>query len=377
MLDSKKNTANFVFFGIITAGLITISFLLFKIFQNRNTFSSQSGISATVFSGTADVYLDDSKIGSTPFESSNIKPGTHTIKLTNNLTSYETSIPFTTSSKEIPQVVLNRDLGVSKVFSSGQNFWIDYKDLSSKISVVSEPSQATVFIDDTEAGKTPYSSSVLIDGEYDLKVVAPGYEPQVARVKIKNNYKLNVSVQLFLVPVSDKPSTVSGSKIVYDLSSDNNDLVLDLPSWVKGIIYWNKTRSATLKFSYYLDYLGGVYGMDGNVLAGTDSISLKAGDSVAYLGRKVDNGMTKEALGALSRFVGVDVAGGKRVKVLETGLGWLRVRSEPSLNGKEVGKLNTGDMVSVLEEKAGWMRVSLLDNTSGWVSATYVQEVKD
>ncbi len=45
----------------------------------------------------------------------------------------------------------------------------------------------------------------------------------------------------------------------------------------------------------------------------------------------------------------------------------LRIRTSASLLGKVVGRLYDGDMVTVLEEKKGWCRIS-----SGWVSSAYL-----
>ncbi|OGC50914.1 hypothetical protein A2716_02670 [candidate division WWE3 bacterium RIFCSPHIGHO2_01_FULL_40_23] len=375
LTDTNEKGKKALFILLITAGILTSAFLLYKVYRHRSAFWGQSGLSVSVSYGDAEVYFDDSKLGNTPYQSWEVKPGSHLVKVKGPLNSYEATIPFTTNSREVPQVVINRDLGISRSFSSGQNFWIDYKDLSSKISLVSEPSQATVFIDDAEVGKTPYSSSVLSDGEYDLRVEKAGFEPQTARVKIKKNYKLNVSVQLFLIPVPDKSAVIPGSKVVYDLSSDLNELTLDVPLWVNGIVYWNKTRNTALKFSYFIDYLGNIYGADGSPVTGNDKFALKAGDTIAYLGRKSDSGLTNEAKTALERFTGIDLIG-KKVKVLSTGTGWLRVRSEPSLTASEIGRINSGDEVSVLEERTEWLKVLFGDGKEGWVSSSYVVEVR-
>lgn len=47
----------------------------------------------------------------------------------------------------------------------------------------------------------------------------------------------------------------------------------------------------------------------------------------------------------------------------------LRIRSSASILGKVVGRLYNGDVVTVLEEKNGWCRIS-----SGWVSSLYLRK---
>ncbi len=385
--------------ALLSVGLA--GFLAFKLYQNRSSFMSYAGLAVDVKNGPADVYVDGVKLGQTPFESKSIKTGTHTVKIQKDDLVYETSAEFTKSS----QVVINRDLGVSKAFSSGQAFWLDSKDLSSKLNVISTPSDATVYIDDVESGKTPYTSTILTDGEYDLKIQKDGYEAQTARIKIQKGLKLNVSVQLFLLPVPEKLTALSGSKTVYDLSSDINDLTLDVPSWVKGVIYMTESRGSSTRFSYYVDYSGNVFDSSGKQQPKDVKIELKAGDSIAYLGKKSDNGTTDFAKLAFANFVGLDTTGigtastgstkttetkvtttttptvtsvvGQKVKVSATPTGWLRVRKTPGLSGAEISKLNVGDTATVLEEKAGWYRINTLTAGEGWISSAYTQVVKE
>lgn len=70
---------------------------------------------------------------------------------------------------------------------------------------------------------------------------------------------------------------------------------------------------------------------------------------------------------AVRGFIGVWVRGAdiRRVKVRTS----LNVRKTPSIFGEKVGKLYNGDVVTVLEEKNGWCRLSI-----GWVSKTYLKK---
>ncbi|MFD0715906.1 N-acetylmuramoyl-L-alanine amidase [Paenibacillus sp. GCM10027626] len=51
----------------------------------------------------------------------------------------------------------------------------------------------------------------------------------------------------------------------------------------------------------------------------------------------------------------------------------LNVRSEPSAEGSVVGKLNSGDIVTVSKEEHGWLKVS--GGSSGWVAGYYLKQV--
>lgn len=60
--------------------------------------------------------------------------------------------------------------------------------------------------------------------------------------------------------------------------------------------------------------------------------------------------------------------------VKKTPLGFLRVRDKPSLKGKEVGRVTTGEQVTMVEELSGWMRVKTASGLEGYVSVAYIQK---
>ena len=60
----------------------------------------------------------------------------------------------------------------------------------------------------------------------------------------------------------------------------------------------------------------------------------------------------------------------------ETGWGWLRVRDDASLNGKEVTRVNVGETFPILEEKGDWAKIEVSETVRGWVSKAYI-EVKE
>jgi hypothetical protein len=57
------------------------------------------------------------------------------------------------------------------------------------------------------------------------------------------------------------------------------------------------------------------------------------------------------------------------VTILETGTGFLRVRSEP--DGKEIGRVTPGTQHKVLNQEAAWWEISLEDGTSGWIAKKF------
>lgn len=72
------------------------------------------------------------------------------------------------------------------------------------------------------------------------------------------------------------------------------------------------------------------------------------------------------------------------VEILSTPTGFLRVRSQPSSLGPEVGRVEPGQKFDLLEidEKTGWFKIIYLptqadeDEKSGWISNQYAKKIK-
>lgn len=65
-----------------------------------------------------------------------------------------------------------------------------------------------------------------------------------------------------------------------------------------------------------------------------------------------------------------------KVKILETGTGWLRVRSEPSLAGVEVAKVDVDEEYELLNKEDDWYEIRVGEETSGWISSDYALVVE-
>ncbi|MFO0703268.1 MAG: SH3 domain-containing protein [Patescibacteria group bacterium] len=66
----------------------------------------------------------------------------------------------------------------------------------------------------------------------------------------------------------------------------------------------------------------------------------------------------------------------EKVEILDTPTGFLRVRIDPSLNGKEISQVKPGETYSYISSENGWVKIKLTDGNEGWVSDDYVKEVK-
>ncbi len=381
--DNKFSTIFIYFLGIL--GIALIVFFGGEIIRNMTGLGGKSGLTVEVISGETQVFVNNKNLGKTPFESKDIKPGNNVVTLKNESRQYQTSIKFLASRKDMIHAVgIIRDLGISDIFSSGQEFWFDKDNPNDTLRIVSDPSEATIYIDGSEVGKTPFSSSAITSGDYELKISYPGYESQIARINVQKGYTLNGSIKLFPYPVPAVAKAFEGSSNLYDLSLDNPTVTSDTQSWVKGILYWNTTRGINIDdvgsnkeklFDYFIDYKGGIYNLDGNpVVTQQDFENLKDIKRGAYLGRVSDGeGLTaeaKEAIDSLSKF---GVTASKTATIKATPLGWLRVRESASLNSAEISKVNSGNTYAVLEESVGWVKIKVSDTIEGWVSSSYTE----
>lgn len=227
------------------------------------------------------------------------------------------------------------------------------------ISVLSAPDQASVFLDGKEVGKTPYEDKNLEIKQYLIKLEKDGASWQ-------GNVKLT-------------PQTMA---II------NRDLAKEQASSAGEILILNKGRGITVisnPADSQVEIGGKVYGKT------PISINLNPGDHTIivdhpnYLKRSIRANLPQD----FNLTVSVDLALTEvdltttqapvitqtpEVIVKQTPTGFLRVRDKPSLVGKEIGKVNTGDKLILLEELSGWDRVRLSDGTEGFVSSSYVEK---
>lgn len=65
-----------------------------------------------------------------------------------------------------------------------------------------------------------------------------------------------------------------------------------------------------------------------------------------------------------------------RIKVKETSLGYLNVRSGPGTGSAKVGEAPVGAEYDLLAERNGWYQIQFTKDATGWVSSLYVDKLK-
>lgn len=357
-------------------GVVLTAYFGYLLVSRANNSSSKPYLYADVYYSKANVLVDEEPAGETPVENYIVKKGLRKVRFEANGASYATSVTF---NPGFP-VLIKRDLGVDQVFSAGLDLWSEKASTGSVLSIISEPSDAKVFIDGTDSGQAPYSTDKLTEGAYDVRLEKEGFETISERINIAKDQKVNAAFKLFPLPVPANVDLMSGSTNLYDMVSGNSFVTTNPQTWAKALVYWNKTRGINimgyginreLVFKYILDFNGVFYDTQGEVVE-ADKVLLGDG-KIAYLRRESDGpGVSVQAKESLTK-IGTNVAGGKSAKVKDTPTGWLRVRKDASLNGEEIGRVNTGDTVTVLEEKTGWLKVKTSADLEGWASADYLE----
>lgn len=144
----------------------------------------------------ATVFINDQNRGETPFSDKDLKPGSYSIKLVpvgENLAPYETKIELTAKASTI----IHRTFAQSEIDSSGHILQLQ-EDPSggTYLSVISDPDNVNISIDDVPSGFTPLSKLPVTPGAHSLHATSPGFSEQTLPLNAAPGYNLIVSFKL-------------------------------------------------------------------------------------------------------------------------------------------------------------------------------------
>ena len=277
--------------------------------------------------------------------------------------------------------------------------WVERSKDTPSMSVISDPVGALVKLDGEVKGETPITINNIKVGEHDLEISKDGFETRTLRPDIKEGIKLNVDSKLFTKPVGRPLAQLKISTptvTIYPLHLEEVVAKSSIKMHIQAVQYWLTTRKdylpkefpSGLNIDYYVTEDGSVYNDTGeNIVPKTnDNKAIK----IAYFGNNED--LSEKALEMVNVLAGnIDlitnaektdptttktkaVVTGAKIKVIETGTGWLRVRAGAGLGFDEVAKLDVGKEYKLLEDKGDWVQVQVDDKVTGWVSSTYVEK---
>lgn len=235
---------------------------------------------------------------------------------------------------------------------------------------------ATVFINGEQVGRTPFDEK-LPAGEVIVKLVPDSFDTP-------------------LVPFETKITLTSGVKTII-----NRNFASTLDESSGEVLAFEKAADSQVGLSVVSVPEVTQIAVDGQILgfAPFKTSAIEPGDHIlklsapGFIAKEI--GITTYEGYNLTAFVKLAVdpeseeepveepsQSDIEVEILETPTGFLRVRSEPSTLGEEVGQVEPGDIYPVLEEdpETGWYKIEFEDaqgeKIEGWVSGEYAKVVE-
>ena len=182
---------------LLTLGVVLLSGGL--ILLVKNIFFSTvlpAALSINTFP-KADVYLNDAKVGATPFSDEKLTAGDYVVKL---LATDGSSATWTGKVHLTSETLtyINRNLARDDSLSAGETLSLEKLagDTDSEIAVISNPTNAAVKLDGKDSGPTPLTLKNVTVGDHEIAVSAPGFLDRFIRGRTVAGYRLNIAVQL-------------------------------------------------------------------------------------------------------------------------------------------------------------------------------------
>lgn len=267
--------------------------------------------------------------------------------------------------------------------------------------ILSVPS-SNVFIDNVNVGKTPYEQKMKV-GEHIVKLIPSQDATQEAtptaqwegKVKVFKNSLSYVNREL-----GDSELTSAGE--VYTITEmtpgskagDYGELFVDTdPPGAIVSIDNDEKGVASLLIAPILNGAHEVSLYLPGFVRRTQKVNIVEGRRINTVFKLAVDKLQQEKIASLSapRKTATDSAsiatpsasadapltpGTKQILIEDTPTGWLRVRTEPTINASEEARVDAGTRHVLLEERPNWYRISYEPNKDGWVAAEYAQIVE-
>lgn len=230
---------------------------------------------------------------------------------------------------------------------------------TSGISVLSSPSEAAVYLNDKEMGKTPYEDKNLSAGNYIVKIDKDGNSWQGKTTLTAGTITV---VNRDLAPDQSSSAgetlTLSKGKGLTIVSNPvEADVEIDGKTYGKTPVTVNASTGDHTILVSHTNYL---------------KRSIRANLPASFnLTVSVDLALSEADLTTITTPV---ITQTPEVIVKDTPTGFLRVRDKPNLNGKEITQVKPGNTLIFLEDAGVWTRIRLPDGTEGYVSSSYIEK---
>jgi hypothetical protein len=251
---------------------------------------------------------------------------------------------------------------------------------------------AAVFLDNKNIGKTPYKEKIDI-GEYTLKLVPESTTAQLitwqGKISVGQNLLTYANAQLSESELTTAIDLVWLEKItskVSELSVTTNPdgatvLVDDIVKGVTPLSLQDISageHNVSITSTGFITRTLKVRTTPGYRLIANLKLALSPGGSVATASptatlTPAPSGKTKTATAAA---VKKTEPAKPYVRIKDTPTGFLRVRESPSTSATEAGRVNPGDMFTIVDSNNGWYEITYDGTNNGWVSGQYTEKVE-
>ena len=221
--------------------------------------------------------------------------------------------------------------------------------------------EASVFLDGKHVGKTPFFSDQLKAQEYTLKITV-SEASYTEKITLAEGTLTVVNRELsanFLGQSGETLTLNKTGKGVF-ISSYPDKAEVSLDGRIVGKTPLIIDDIADGDHQVALNKLG--YIQKEFTIKSSGKYQLLASVTLAS---EFAKGQTSQAQGQSQT---------ESVEILRTPLGFVRVRKEPSLESLEIGTIDTGKQVELLQEVEGWYSIKF-DGKIGWISTQYARKL--
>lgn len=309
---------------------------------------NKQGALQVTSNGAFSVYLDETFLGQTPFFDEKIGAGEYVLRLVPSSDSSEGIWQNQVRIAERALTVVHYEWGGNAEISSSEV--LELEPLANaqvvELSLTSLPDNVVVKLDGELKGFSPIVFDEVSAGDHVLHLEAPGYKPKTINLKTNSGYRLRVTAQLARDPKLMLESSEETSPQATSSAAQQPEAVEEGEKSVEVQATPKASPTPTAKPSPTPATQTGFGSVIGGITSGeTSSSKLKK----------------------------------PYIQVLETGTGWLRVRSEPSgLSSNEVAKIKVGTYFPFVDrsENEEWVEIEYQSGKKGWVSSQYVKVVE-
>lgn len=233
----------------------------------------------------------------------------------------------------------------------------------SGVEIVSSPI-AKVYLNGKESGMTPYKNNSLVPGKITIKLEDEGNSWE-REIKLENNVTTVINWKL-------SKDNSSGYILSMEKSGESDGLLINsIPGGAMIFVDGELKAISPNK----IENLG-----EGDKKISLSYPGFKSVNLIVKMVKNyqivIDAKLEKEEKTKISEVSSPTPLKQivPMVKIKETETGWLRVRSNASGGGAEVGRVKPGESYELLGQNSDWYQIKF-DGKSGWISVKYAEKI--